>query len=266
MPFTPAHVAAAFPFRRSRLIWSALIVGTIAPDLEYFIRLSPGGGYSHTLAGSFVLTLPLAILTLWLFHAFVKAAFVELLPHGFRCRLVNVVGEFRFGGAARFAVIVASLMIGILTHLVWDSFTHSNTWLCRTWPPLRHPVGVWFIGAMPVYKLLQYASTIVGLTVLLIWIAAWYRNTEVCNPRQGDPQNAWPLRKIMTLVAIAAIALLGAIFRALAAPGVRSNHIVSGRFAGPLVVTMIALIWWQLVLLGILRSKTTTETRRQSFC
>ena len=43
MPFTPAHVAAALPFRRTRLIWSALIVGTIAPDLEYYVRLNADG-------------------------------------------------------------------------------------------------------------------------------------------------------------------------------------------------------------------------------
>lgn len=117
MPFTLAHVAAALPLRRLRLVWSALIVGTIAPDLEYFVRLAPDDGYGHTLAGSLLLSLPLAILTLWLFHAFVKAPLIELLPEGIQRRLVNHHDEFQFRGAARFVWILASVLLGMATHL-----------------------------------------------------------------------------------------------------------------------------------------------------
>ena len=39
MPFTLSHAAAALPFRRTRLIKSALVIGCFAPDFEYFIPL-----------------------------------------------------------------------------------------------------------------------------------------------------------------------------------------------------------------------------------
>lgn len=255
MPFTPAHIAAAFPFRRSRLVWSALIVGTIAPDLEYFLRLAPGQPYGHTLPGVFLVTLPLALLTLWLFHAFVKAPFIELLPGGLECRLVPYAGKFHFGGAARFGLIVASVLTGALTHLGWDSFTHGNTWLVRDWPALRHPIHVRFHGAVPLYKLLQHGSTLLGLTVLALWIVAWYQRAEVGRPRPAFPQSSWPLRKILTLLAIAIIASAAGIIYAVAVAGVPTRHSSISNFVGPLVVTAMAAAWWQLVLLGIVSSK-----------
>jgi hypothetical protein len=40
MPFTLAHPAIVVPLALQRLILSALIIGSMTPDLEYFIRLS----------------------------------------------------------------------------------------------------------------------------------------------------------------------------------------------------------------------------------
>lgn len=255
MPFTPAHAAAAFPFRRSRLVLSALIVGTMAPDLEYFLRLAPGQPYGHTLPGVFLLTLPLALVTLWLFHAFVKAPFIELLPTGLECRLVPYTGKFHFGGAARFGLIVVSVLIGTLTHLAWDSFTHTNTWLVRDWPVLRHPIHVTFLGDWPLYKLLQHGSTLLGLTVLALWIAAWYRSAERCSPLTARMGSAWPLRKVMTLLAIAIIALAAGTAYAVSVAGIPTRRPSISLFVVPLVIAAMAAVWWQLVLLGIVRSR-----------
>lgn len=255
MPFTPAHAAAAFPFRRSRLVWSALIIGTMAPDLEYFLRFEPGQPFGHTLPGLFLVTLPLALITLWLFHSFVKAPFIELLPGGFECRLAPYAGKFHFGGVARFGLIVASVLTGALTHLAWDSFTHGNTWLVRDWPALRQPMHLRFLGAPPLYKLLQYGSTLFGLAVLAVWIATWYRSAKPLSPQTAPTESAWPLRKIMTLLAIAVIALAAGIAYAVSVAGVPKGRPSMSSFIAPLVVTAMAVAWWQLVLLGIWRSR-----------
>ena len=258
MPFTPAHVAAVLPFRRSRLIWSALVVGAMSPDFEYFLRMSPQDRYGHTLAGVFFFTLPVGLITLWLFHAYVKAPFVELMPDRLERRLAPCAGKFRFGGASRFVLIVASLLVGIATHLIWDSFTHGNTWTTRHWAALGDRVQVLDIGFVPLYKLLQQVSTVVGLAILLVWLVAWYRGGEVGGEvelRNEDRTHAWPPRKIVTLAAITAIAAVGAAFRAVTAIGIPSNHSTLALFVGDLAVTMIALMWWQLVALGIWRSR-----------
>ncbi len=169
MPFTPAHVAAALPLRRLKLVWSGLVVGTMAPDFEYFFRMSLDDRSGHTWTGTFLLTLPLALLTLWLFHTFVKLPFVSFLPEGVQRRLLPRLGEFRFRGASRFALIVVSLLVGIATHLTWDSFTHSDTWPYQNWPVLREPMKVMFLGSRPVCRVLQHGSTVLGIGALLIW-------------------------------------------------------------------------------------------------
>jgi Domain of unknown function (DUF4184) len=252
MPFTLSHAAAAFPFRRTRLDWSALVVGTMAPDLEYFLRLAPGQPYGHTFPGVFLVTLPLALVTLWLFHSFVKAPFAELLPESLQRKLSPYMGKFRFGGAARFALILVSLLCGVLTHLAWDSFTHQNTWLVQNWPALRHPVQVALIGSAPLYKLLQYVSTVFGLMVLAVGFAAWYRRAEVFSLPHSP--RIRPSEKIKRLAIIATIGLLAGTAYALSAIGV-PRHGSFSKFGGVLIVTMMAAAWWQFVVLGVWRSR-----------
>jgi hypothetical protein len=257
MPFTPAHIVAVLPLRNSRLVWSALIVGAIAPDFEYFLRLAPDDGYGHTLAGSLLLTLPLAILALWLFHAIVKKPLIELFPDAAQRRLTKYAGEFCFGGLARFTLIVISIMVGMLTHLLWDSFTHPNTWLHRSWPLLRQRISVPLVGATPIYKLLQHGSTVLGLGALLMVLLRWHRRTEI-STQPPVSARGWPLPKMMVWIVLTVIALLGGVIRAILAIGFPSTRFADAHFAGLLVVTSIALLWWELVLYGFLQSKNKT--------
>jgi hypothetical protein len=257
VPFTLAHGAAALPFRRFHLVFSGVLVGTFAPDFEYFLRLSPDDGFGHTLLGTFVLTLPLALLVLWLFHAFVKLPTTRLLPDAIQRRLANHLDEFGFGGVARFALIVGSILLGIATHLAWDSFTHPNTWPYRHWSILSQPLHVPMVGAIPFYKVFQHGSTILGIGVLAIWLVFRYRTTEPSCHLLSNP--ASPMRKIATGSFVVTIALVGGIIRAAAAVGIPSDHPAEKRFVGLLVVTAIALVWWQLVAYGVFTSRNPSS-------
>jgi hypothetical protein len=251
MPFTLSHAAAALPLRRMKLVPSALAVGTFAPDLEYFARLSPSDGYGHTLPGTFLLTLPLALLTLWLFHAFVKGPVVAMLPEGFRRRLSPYLGRFRLGGVARFGWIVLSLLVGIATHLLWDSFTHRNTWLYRRWPLLQEKVTGLPFGSIPVYKILQHGSTLVGMVALALWVVHWYRDTEPAHEPSVGPARM----RVVTLAVILLVAVAGAAAWAAFVVGLPTQQISIARFSGVLVVTLIALLWWQFVLWGMVTAR-----------
>ena len=257
VPFTLAHGAAALPFRRLHLVFSGLLVGTFAPDFEYFLRLSLDDGFGHTLLGTFVLTLPLALLVLWLFHTFVKLPVARLLPDAIQRRLTSHLDEFGFGGAARFALIIGSILLGIATHLAWDSFTHPNTWPYRHCSILRQLFHVPIVGAIPIYKVFQHGSTIIGVAVLSTWLVFRYRVTEPsCHPLSNP---ASPMRKIATVVCFATIAIVGAMIRAVAAVGIPSGNLAEERFVGLLVVTAIALVWWQLVIYGVLASRNPSS-------
>ena len=89
MPFTFAHAAAAWPFRRTRLVLSAVVTGSFAPDFEYFLRLAPGGKLGHTLRGAFLFTLPLAFVAYWIYQRIVKGALISLLPGSVQSRLTE---------------------------------------------------------------------------------------------------------------------------------------------------------------------------------
>ena len=249
VPFTPAHAAAALPFRRFRLVTSALVVGTFAPDFEYFIRLAPRGGFGHTLLGAFVLSLPLALLVLWIFHAFVKRPLTSLMPNGIQDRLASYLDKFRLFGSRRFAWIVISILLGIATHIFWDSFTHPTMWLYRHWSFLRQTLRLPMVGPVLYYQLFQHSSTILGLGILGAWLLHWYRATV-----SGDQSRIGRLsraHRLFITAVIATIALLGAAIRAIVGVGPPFHHGALEGFVGVAVCTFIALTWWQLVAYGL---------------
>src|SRR5215831_17989502 len=178
MPFTLSHAAAVIPFRRTHLVPSALVMGCFAPDFSYLLSLSRRVPFSHTLAGMFLLDFPLAMVALWLFHTFMKQRMLMFVPNGFRQRIKASATGFSFWPAKHLALIVASILVGAATHLVWDAFTHNTSWLYQNWSFLRRPVELPHIGEMQMYKLLEYGSSAFGLVVVAIWIWYWYATSE----------------------------------------------------------------------------------------
>src|ERR1700755_2726734 len=104
MPFTLSHAAAAFPFRRTRLVFSAVIVGCFAPDFEYFIPFEHHGAFGHTLPGVFILDLPLSLLALWLFHRYAKEPLASCLPAKARERVSLGARNLSIDSFSRFAL------------------------------------------------------------------------------------------------------------------------------------------------------------------
>lgn len=249
MPFTLSHAAAALPLRRLRLIPSALVIGTFAPDLEYFLRLAPGGGWGHTVPGAFGLSLPLGLATLWVYHRFIKSPAIRLLPGSIQQRIPPSIEFFQLGGIKRFLLIIASLLIGIATHICWDSFTHSGTWLFAHWAFLHRNVSFLRFRFVPVFELLQYISTVVGFIALLVWFADWYTTAKIHPASKRTlltPAQRWTIILIMGCVGT-----LAAVVRAYLGTGIPDDHQSELQFGGQLIVTVIAALWWQLLIWGM---------------
>jgi hypothetical protein len=249
VPFTLSHAAAAWPFRRTRLILSALIAGTFAPDIEYYIRLAPGGGWGHRLGGAFGLSLPLGLIFLWLFHRFVKTPAVALMPDAIERRLAPRLQTFRFGPASRFAMIVFSILVGIFTHILWDDFTHPRSFVFHNWSFLRVWIKVPIFGWAQYCEVFQYVSTVLGLAVLAAWIVSWYRRTP---PVRELPGRFTTAQKLAIVSSMTMVAVMGSLLRALARIGVPHHRASLDPFVGIAIVTFGALFWWQLVVWGAL--------------
>lgn len=75
-------------------------------------------------------------------------------------------------------MILISLLTGIFSHLLWDSFTHSSGWMVHHISilgtvPLRQ-IGI----NRPAYGLLQHISTALGLILLASVYVRWSRSVE----------------------------------------------------------------------------------------
>ena len=166
MPLTFAHPAAVLPFRRCGLPFSGLVVGSIAPDLEYVLHLAPRSEVSHTALGLLVFCVPAGMIGLWLFHRVWVRPMADLLGSSPHDRMGCGAPAFAFWPVRRFAVLCAAIVVGSMTHVAWDSFTHQHGWLVQNVPSLSRLVLETKWGPIPLYKMLQHGSSAVGLAVL----------------------------------------------------------------------------------------------------
>lgn len=130
MPFTFSHPALVLPFYKFQSNWfslTGLIAGSISPDFEYYFRMEKGiTFYSHTLLSLFYFNLPVGLLLSFLFHAIVRKPLLRNLTGFFFIRFstfYNVDWSHIFRN--KFFTLVISILLGGITHLLWDGLTHS---------------------------------------------------------------------------------------------------------------------------------------------
>ena len=169
MPFTPSHTIAVLPLVRARVLDpTCLVIGSMAPDFEYFVRGRLGGTVGHTLIGLVVWCLPVTLIVAGLYHAVVKWPWLLIAPAYIRERAVAKVGapwRERWTMAA-VASCALSAMLGGATHIVWDSFTHKTGWGVHHVALLRAEMPVPVLGTDTVARVLQHTSSVIGLVIL----------------------------------------------------------------------------------------------------
>ena len=249
MPFTISHAAAVLPFRKLNLVWSAFIIGSMAPDFPYVVGSTYYRDIGHNFPGLVWFTVPASVVGLWLYHNVFKQPVTELLPASVQARLVAHNGRFSFGGAARFAAILGSILLGIATHLIWDSFTHAFTWPWREFAMLRERLSIPLLGAVPGYAALQYASSVLGMLALAVWVWLWYRDSGATVPSVAPSQSRFPLA-----LAMFAVAALAGLARAMLLVGAPVNRGTADVFMLVFGVTAFALAFWELLFYCVLVS------------
>jgi Domain of unknown function (DUF4184) len=172
VPFTVSHAAAVLPLHRlskHQLPLTALMIGSMAPDFGYFFSHSVSRHLTHSFAGLFLFALPAGLL-LWLFYiAILEKATISLLPDRWHTRFAHT-------DAITPSLVVRAciaIVLGGITHLLWDAFTHRDTFVTHAFPVLLNPTPG--LRWLPIYHLLQGLSSIAGLAILGNWARHLHR-------------------------------------------------------------------------------------------
>jgi hypothetical protein len=206
MPFTLAHPAAILPLRGVRYLRTVpLVIGAMVPDLPYYLpgRWAYLRPETHSVTGSFTTCLLLGYAALAGVYLLRRPLTALLSPRA-RWLCLGALKPFR-RRPLEWALAAVAILIGVWTHLLWDSFTHDNGWVVRRVASLRAPVS--FVGYHgTLCHLLQYVSSAFGLAVLAIWYwrlpAPHAAAAEPAAPRS-------PVGPALVLVASAAILIGG---------------------------------------------------------
>ncbi|WP_407360345.1 DUF4184 family protein [Microbacterium sp. LBN7] len=220
MPFTPSHAVVALPFIRTPLVPAAIAIGAMTPDLPLFVRgIGLDYSFTHTFA-NVVWTAVVAFVLFLVWRAVLRPAVPELAPRWLARRLpeewnvgaVEAAGRAVGVGEKRVYPLLlgVSLILGVLSHIVWDLFTHEGRWGVQVLPALDE---MW--GPLTGFKWLQHGSSVLGLVIIGVWGLLWLRRQD---PRpefsQRLPQGVrvtWWLSLPVVLVAawLVGLAVLG---------------------------------------------------------
>jgi hypothetical protein len=180
MPFTASHIAAVlpatrFPMLRDPLILSAFVIGTMSPDVPYFIPFDIWWAWGHNWVGLFVLDVPVTLALVAIFWLVLAAPLRALAPVPLRARLPhNVLAAHRAVWPRSLALLAMGAAIGAATHILWDAFTHEGRFGVMAVPMLQEPDVV---GPLAMYRVLQYGSSAVGLALIAWSLLRWYQRT-----------------------------------------------------------------------------------------
>lgn len=199
MPFTFSHPALILPVTYLPKKWyslSGLVIGSMTPDFEYFIRMKDYSKYSHTVGGMFWFDVPLGLLLIYIFHNIVRDTLIAYMPFSLNVRF-SAFTNFSWNKYFRKNIIVVliSLIIGIASHLFWDSFTHAHGYFYDAMPAFKDSINILHHHIYGAY-FLQIASSLVGGLVMLVAI---FKLPEGHNTKHDHIFNFWLLVSLVTI-------------------------------------------------------------------
>jgi hypothetical protein len=205
MPWTFAHPAAVLPLRkvlRGQLSFGALVVGSMAPDFAFYFGSFPVSRKAHTLAGLFSICLPSGLLLIALILTLHKPI-GGLLPSPHRQRILALAPFRSLGNLPGLIWTSIALLIGGLTHLAWDSFTHESGYSVLHWPFLQTKIAFPGGKTSEVYELLQIISSVLGAVIVILAYKRWIDAGDTVSRTQAPADDRWRYW-LLTIIAIAA--------------------------------------------------------------
>ncbi|RNL60407.1 DUF4184 family protein [Nocardioides marmoriginsengisoli] len=233
MPFTLSHPAAILLLRGTPLPVAAMVAGSMAPDAPMFLRLRGAYDVTHSLFGVLTVDLALSVVAVLFWFRMLRDPLVDLVP-AIRERLEPTV---RYS-SRQWALVVPAAVLGSLTHLAWDSFTHHGRWGAERVPLLRDSIAGHYGSEWA-----QYGSSVLGLLV----VAGWGLLAVRARPRTPRPATV-PGLGLPAVGAVLVLTVGSGVTAAIttAAPGIRmwlGQAAVVGTIIGAFCLLVVACVW-----------------------
>jgi hypothetical protein len=240
VPFTVSHAIVAVPFRSRAIPATAVAAGAMAPDASLFVPVPFGRGLSHAPLGVVSVDLVVGALLVVVWVVLLRAPARSLAPRFVRARL----GPARVWTARTAALALVGLVIGGLTHIGWDAFTHTGGAGVALVPALAE-----VHGPFPGYRWAQYASGVIGLLgLVLVGVIRLARARAL--PTAQDPVRVRLVRLLLvsaltTVIVLATAPAVEALVLPLDALRPIVVRAVIGAGTGTaMVVLAVAVVWW----------------------
>jgi hypothetical protein len=240
MPFPlVSHQGLAAPAllvgRRGRVDGVALMAGSLAPDLLYaFVPEAD----RHVPWSLLWFCVPVALAVDGVFRRWVARPLAVHLPD---------LGPFRLRDVARAATdrpgpvaAVVSALLGGLSHVVADGFTHPEAWVTDRAPWLYDEVPFPVKGDVYLYNLLRFVGTVGGalLAVLVLWLTARRRAREgMARPVLPAP-TARSARWLWAATAVGAVVAAGIVLNSWSTPYDRPQAVMRATLVVAVAVTL----------------------------
>ena len=232
MPFTFSHPAIILPLKNIFGKWvslTGLIIGSLTPDLEYFLRMKIQSDYSHTIIGTLWFNLPLGILLCFIFHDIIKKPLIENSPNFIQSRMKELKSlNWKEYFMKNWITVSLSVVIGAYSHIFWDSFTHSHSFFTNFFELNRKIEGT----DIPIFKILQHLSTVIGGIIIIRYFLK--QKTEIIDYSEQNIKY-WINIIILTISILTVRIYLGLRITEY------GNIIVSGIASGMIALTFVSL-------------------------
>ncbi|HVE39279.1 MAG TPA: DUF4184 family protein [Planctomycetota bacterium] len=143
----------------------ALCIGAATPDIVDgawgLLRRDMGQGLGHSLVGQFVLCVPAGLAVTW----FLRAIWRPNNPKSWKRVLDN---QSPRGGLFRDA---GSVLVGSLSHIVFDFFTHGNFLALFPWYEKKDLFPAWWYHEFGRFPVPLYREPYPIATHFLVWLA-----------------------------------------------------------------------------------------------
>jgi Domain of unknown function (DUF4184) len=215
MPFTISHTAVVLPFSRLLARWhllSATVIGAMVPDFRIFFLGVPRVE-THSAISLVTFCLPVGLITYWAFERLIKTPVVQVLPEGPYARWHPYAAEGDIRSLRQWLLAASGILVGAVSHLVWDGFTHEGGRGVRMFPVLDESIVDIGRRHVPGIYLMQDLGSLLGLAAVLAMVGyALRRGGQSPVPNRLVPRTErieWILSYVLAAVAFSVAFYVG---------------------------------------------------------